>query len=150
TATGQDDVWRERKELRRVFANAVGIARTPASVDPHVAGDSPARLLQPLQERGDAGLSFRIVRSRGHEHADAPDPLGPLRARRERPCRRAAEQRDEVAACHSITSSARASSVGGTVTPSALAVLRLMINSTLVACRTGRSPGFSPLRMRAT
>ena len=39
-----------------------------------------------------------------------------LRARRERPRRRrAAEQRDELAPLHSITSSARASSVGGTV-----------------------------------
>src|SRR5262249_62245571 len=52
-----------------------------------------------------------------------------LRARRERPRRRAAEQRDELAALHSITSSARASSVGGTSRPSALAVLRLMIRS---------------------
>ena len=39
-----------------------------------------------------------------------------MRARRERPGRRrAAEQRDELAPPHSITSSARASSVGGTV-----------------------------------
>ena len=36
-------------------------------------------------------------------------------------------------AFYSITSSARASSVGGTSRPSALAVLRLMINSNLVA-----------------
>ena len=35
---------------------------------------------------------------------------------------------------HSITSSARASSVGGTSRPSALAVLRLMTNSNLVGC----------------
>jgi hypothetical protein len=42
-----------------------------------------------------------------------------LRARRERPrCCGAAEQRDELAPYHSITSSARASSVGGTVRPS--------------------------------
>ena len=53
-----------------------------------------------------------------------------------------------VFATHSITSSARPSSVSGTVRPSALAVLRLMTNSTLVACCTGRSAGFSPLRMR--
>src|SRR5262249_10183942 len=54
--------------------------------------------------------------------------------RRDRPRRRAAEQRDEIAAAaHSITSSARASSVGGTSRPSALAVLRLMINSTFRA-----------------
>ena len=49
---------------------------------------------------------------------------------------------------HSITSSARASRVGGTSRPSALAVLRLMTNSNLVDCMTGRSAGFSPLRMR--
>ena len=49
---------------------------------------------------------------------------------------------------HSITSSARPSSEGGTVRPSALAVLRLMISSTFVACWTGRSAGFSPLRIR--
>src|SRR5262249_23089856 len=43
---------------------------------------------------------------------------------RERPARRrAAEQRDELAPPHSITSSARASRVDGTARPSALAVL---------------------------
>jgi pimeloyl-ACP methyl ester carboxylesterase len=51
---------------------------------------------------------------------------------------------------YSITSSARASSDGATLRPSALAVLRFMINSTLVTCWTGRSTGFSPLRMRAS
>ena len=51
---------------------------------------------------------------------------------------------------HSITSSARASSVGGTSRPSALAVLRLIDNSYLVGTCTGRSAGFSPLRMRST
>src|SRR5262249_16673459 len=51
---------------------------------------------------------------------------------------------------HSITSSARARSVGGTSRPSALAVLRLMASSYLVAACTGRSAGFSPLRMRST
>src|SRR5262245_32765981 len=47
---------------------------------------------------------------------------------------------------HSITSSARASSMGGIVRPSALAVIRL-ISSYLVGACTGRSAGFSPLRM---
>ena len=36
----------------------------------------------------------------------------------------------------------------GTVRPSLLAVLRLMISSTFVICCTGRSVGFSPLRIR--
>src|SRR5262249_47500893 len=49
---------------------------------------------------------------------------------------------------HSITSSARASSVGGTSRPSILAVWELMTISNLLACTTGRSDGFAPLRMR--
>ena len=51
---------------------------------------------------------------------------------------------------YSITSSARASSVGGTVRPSALAVLRLMINKNLVGKATGRSAGLAPLRILST
>ena len=51
---------------------------------------------------------------------------------------------------YSITSSARASSEGGTVRPSALAVLRFIESSNFVGSSTGRSPGFSPLSMRAT
>src|SRR5262249_36316546 len=44
---------------------------------------------------------------------------------------------------HSITSSAPAMSVGGTVRPIAFAVLRLMTSSNLVGCKMGRSAGFS-------
>src|SRR6516225_4528094 len=66
------------------------------------------------------------------------------------------EGRDEPAAprvtfCHeqlqqnySITSSARASSEGGTVRSSAFALLRLIASSSLVACSTGRSLGLAP------
>jgi hypothetical protein len=68
------------------------------------------------------------------------------RARGERPrSRRAAEQRDELAPLHSITSSAATSRPDGTVRPSAFAVLRLMIVSNLVAACTGRSAGLSAL-----
>src|SRR6266542_2796249 len=53
--------------------------------------------------------------------------LALLRPRREGPCGcRAAEKRDERAPLHSITSSARASIVGGISRPSALAVFRLI------------------------
>jgi hypothetical protein len=51
---------------------------------------------------------------------------------------------------YSITSSALASKVGATVSPSTLAVLRLMTSSYLVGACTGSSAGFSPLRMRST
>src|SRR5262249_29908839 len=72
-----------------------------------------------------------------------------LRARRERPRGRAAEQRDEGAAPdHSITSSAMARSDGGTVTPSILAVSALMTSSNLADCTTGKSAGLTPSRMR--
>ena len=45
-------------------------------------------------------------------------------------------------AFYSITSSARASTDGGMVRPSALAVVRLKTRSNLIGCSTGRSPGF--------
>ena len=50
-------------------------------------------------------------------------------------------------AAHSMPSSARSSSDCGTVRPSALAILRLMTNSSFVGCSTGKSPGFAPLNI---
>src|SRR6185437_11874300 len=61
-----------------------------------------------------------------------------------------AERSDQPAAPHSIASSAWASRSGGTVRPSVLAVLRLITNSNLVGCSTGRSAGFAPLRILST
>jgi hypothetical protein len=49
---------------------------------------------------------------------------------------------------YSITSSARASSAGGMVSPRVLAVFRLMTSSNLVDCTTGRSTGFAPPTIR--
>ena len=60
-----------------------------------------------------ASVSPSPSRVPGQQQADAPHPFRLLRARHQRPRRRAAEQRDELAAFHSITSSARASTVGG-------------------------------------
>jgi hypothetical protein len=51
---------------------------------------------------------------------------------------------------HSISSSARNRSDVGTLRFSALAVLRLITSSYLVGFCTGKSAGFSPLRMRST
>lgn len=56
----------------------------------------------------------------------------------------------EVANFHSTTSVAWTRSESGTLRPSAFAALRLMIRSNLVGCNTGRSAGFSPLRIRPT
>ena len=54
------------------------------------------------------------------------------------------EPHDELPLLYSITTSARASNVGGTSRPRALAVLRLMTSSYLVGCTIGRSPGWAP------
>jgi hypothetical protein len=51
---------------------------------------------------------------------------------------------------HSITSSARANSDGGTVRASAFAVLRLMTSSSVVGCSTARSAGFAPFKILST
>ena len=53
-------------------------------------------------------------------------------------------------AAYWMISSVCANSHGGIVNPSALAVLRLMINSNFVGCSTGRSAGFAPLRILST
>src|SRR5262245_57944159 len=51
---------------------------------------------------------------------------------------------------YSITSSARARSVAGTVMPSALAVFILMTSWKRVGCSTGKSAGWAPLRILST
>ena len=57
---------------------------------------------------------------------------------------------ETIATPHSMTSSARASRVGGMSMPSALAVLRLMARSNFVGDSTGKSPGLVPCKIRCT
>src|ERR1700756_4500267 len=100
-------------------AKLIGIGGGP-NVDPYVASLGPSQFLQSLTEGCDASLTFRIVCRGAYEDPDEPYPLALLRPRRERPRRRATEQRDEITSPHhSITSSARASRFGGRVRPSA-------------------------------
>jgi hypothetical protein len=68
----------------------------------------------------------------------------------------AADARNDEQGCqrratigHSITSSARASNVGGMDRPSALAVFKLIARSNLVGSWIGKSLGLAPLRMRS-
>jgi len=62
-----------------VFARGVGIACSPAVIEPHVAADAPAQLLQSLGERSNTGRRLQIIRGEGHQHADPPYTLA-LRA----------------------------------------------------------------------
>jgi hypothetical protein len=111
----------------------------------------PSSAFEPLSEPRKACLHFRIILGGAHEHPNPPHALRLLRTRTKRPRSRCApEERDEVAAGHSMTSSAVASSDGGTVRPSTRAVWWLMTKSILFDCTTGNSADFAPLRMRPT
>src|SRR5262249_48094286 len=90
---------------------------------------------------------FYRVFGRTGAHKSNNRHCGLLRLPQQRQCR-APKSHDELAPLHSITSSARPSSDGGTERPSAFAVPRLITSSTFVNCWTGRSAGFSPFRMR--
>src|SRR5262245_5405216 len=86
-------------------ANVVGMCCAPAGVDLPIAANVPAQLPQPLQEHPSPGLIISIVRACGQEHADPPHLVSRLlRARRERPRRRAAEKRNEIAPSHVLLS----------------------------------------------
>src|SRR5262245_51674417 len=125
----------------------MGLILRRAVFDRDVLPLDEACFLQALAERGHQVPS--VGKRRTAEEPDHRHCL--LRARREGPGRRrTAEQSDELAAPHSITSSARASSIGGTSMPSALAVLTLRASSNFVGCSTGRSAGLSPLIIRPT
>src|SRR5262249_22206327 len=127
---------------------SVVLVLRPAILNRHILALDVAGFTNALPECGQKACTIGR-RARAAEETDHRRRL--LRARRKRPRSRAAEQRDEIAPPnHSITSSARASSDGGTVRPSALAVLRLITSSYLVGACTGMSAGFSPLRMRST
>src|SRR4029453_15340143 len=132
------------RHLRQAFDSTFG----PAVDDRDVLTLDESDLFQALAECGKTrchAIRRSAVEKSDHRHRRL------LRARRERPnSRHAAEQRDELAPFHSITSSARAMSIGGTSRSSAFAVFRLITSSYLVGACTGSSPGLVPLRIRST
>src|SRR5580765_8175006 len=85
---------------------ADGVSARPAPINPKVVAFVPAELPKAVPERGAARPTFRISLGDGHQHADPWCPVGPrLRKRCKRPCNgRAAEQTDDIAPSHAITS----------------------------------------------
>src|SRR5262249_29142733 len=75
----------------------------PAGVDPQIAALGPTQLLQSLTKRCDAREHCRIVQGLPEDHPDTLRLLAWLRARRERPRRRAGKQRDERAPFHGLS-----------------------------------------------
>ena len=106
-----NDIDLEPDELGRDLGEALAASLRPAILDRDGAALDPAEFAQSLHKSGDPF-------ARGRRRARAQEPDGRqlprlLRARRERPRRRrAAEQRDELAAsdesCHLIPPAGRA------------------------------------------
>src|SRR5262249_50922842 len=144
-----NDVDLEPDELGCDLAETLSASLRPAILDCDGTPLDPSELAQSLHKS--AGEVSPTCGGAYSQEANGRQPAALLRARRERPCCRAAEQRsDELAPLHSITSSARASTVAGMSRPNAFPVLRLTTSSYFVGACTGRSAGFSPLRMRST
>jgi probable HAF family extracellular repeat protein len=139
------------RQVHREFGQTLILPLRPAIFDRHVPSVDETGLAHALTER-----SQQVFAPTGRPAIEPPDcrHFLLLRKRRQWPRkrrrRRAAEQGNELATLHSITSSARASSVGGTSRPSPSALFKLMTSSYLVGACTGRSAAFSPLRMRST
>src|SRR5262245_26349564 len=119
----------------------------PPIIELDVLAFDKARRAQALAE---SAQTDRIrIRADGREKPDYRHPRL-LCPRRKRPRGRAAEQCDELAPPHSITSSAMSCICVGTFSPSAFAVFMLIASSNFVGACTGRLAGLSPLRMRST
>src|SRR5215475_11414118 len=127
-AAAYDEVRCRTHQLCRVGLDLSQVSTGVSMLDLDVAVLGPAERLETLAKCNDPSQHFGIILGVWMQESDAPHAVALLRARRERPSsRQAAEKRDELAsAFHSIASSARASRVGGTVRPIALAVLRLI------------------------
>ena len=125
--------------------------RRPSGVDPHVAAIGPAQLLQALAGTPPDGPALPDRPRHAHEHADAPHPLAC--------CARAASGHAAAAPPSSVMNSRRfirsprrrGRAAGGTVEAERLSGLEVdhQLDIWSAFC-TGRSAGFSPLRMRST
>jgi hypothetical protein len=87
-------------QLLRERSYPIDVSASITKVDPRVGANGPTQVRKRLSERGEARLPQRIAFDARDEHADAPHAVALLGARHKRPCRRAAEERDEFAPPH--------------------------------------------------
>ena len=111
------------------FAFSIEIRAGPAKFDADTASFRPPQFRERTSERRDHRPRNRIALGETHQHADTPYPIWLLRAPASGDAAALPSSVMNWRRFHSITSSAVASSVGGTVRPSALAVLRLITSS---------------------
>ena len=87
-AVGRYHVRCEFQQFCSSGAGLLVIGNSPTIIDLKIAADPPAALLKFLAKCRDAGLPLWVAFGKLYQQADAPHPLGLLRARRERPRRR--------------------------------------------------------------
>src|SRR5439155_3400935 len=124
----------------------IRMALRPAVFDRNILSLDVAGFAQSLAERG--YIRGNRTGRRSAEDTDHRHRLL-LGAQRRGRGHRAAQNEHEFAVVHSMTSSARARIDGGTVRPSACAVLRLTTSSKVAGSWTGRSAGLAAFRILA-
>ena len=147
-AISDDDIDLELDELCRDLGKALDASLRPAVFDRNVTTLDPAEFTQPPHKCGSPMTLSRSGRG----------PKNPMIGIFAGCCARAASGHaaappSSVMNSRRFTRSPRRrgrAPSAGTSRPSALAVLRLITSSYLVGACTGRSAGFSPLRMRST
>src|SRR5262249_54442108 len=141
-----------KNQLRDIETNRANLAHGRLPSTWFVSTQPPYGTLMPQSGRRPQHQS-RPTRSKSHDH------VCPLRLSKRTICTPSQQVRlvptTDLSRCsmthaYSITSSARTSSGGGTVRPSALEVLRLITSSNRVACSTGTSIGSAHLRILST
>src|SRR5262249_46434354 len=155
----ENDINFQPDELGCELGEAFAASPRPAIFDRDGASFDPAEFAQPLH-KSSGQLALRGRRSRAQE-SDGRQLPRLLRARRARPRDgRAAESQDELAAFHSITSSARRRKDSCIVRPIYIAAFSLVANPNIqayltgklnfVGCSTGKSAGFVPCKILCT
>ena len=152
TASSQDDVRRELRPIPPRICERVRRRSRPSGCRCARCGRRSSPIaLSACANASDAALRFRIVR-----RVSASTPMRRIRSGC---CARAASGQAAAAPPTSVMNSRRfirsprrrgRAAIGGTVRPSAFAVLRLTTRSNLVGCSTGMSPGFAPRRILST
>ena len=148
-AFGDDDVDLAGNQLSSQGGQPIEAPLRPAVFDRDVLPFNKTCLAQSFAKSREVQLNRPELRRHRAEDADHRRRLL-LRAHDERrEAGRPADQREELAAAqYSMTSSARSNTVCGIISPSGLAVSRLMTSSGRVDWMTGKSPGAAPFRMR--
>src|SRR5262249_48062781 len=98
----EDHVGLQGEQLLRGCLKLLGSDCTKSRLNTDIAAGQPSKFFQLLPKRPDPRLHCRVVLDDIRDYTDKRHALALLRPRHKRPCRRAAEQRDELASLHRL------------------------------------------------